>query len=97
MQQWVYTCTSLYSIDGGSYTHFLNTYGMEGYELCSERREGNFIFFTFRKPIGPNWKERCEAAEAVINATNEADGIIAADIWEQIKNKHNAQEKRTNP
>lgn len=86
MQQWEY-CRS------ESEDQNLTMWGLEGWELCGKIKND----YIFKRPIGPNWKERCEAAEAVINATNEADEIIAADIWEQIKNKHNAQEKRTTP
>lgn len=72
MQQWEYTIP-LYSN--------LELMGLDGWELCGIM-EGKHVF---KRPIGPNWKERCEAAEAVIQVSVPDDRIKTAKQAETYK------------
>ena len=77
MQQWEYTGRSL---DGDEQEQLaeLDRMGSMGWELCA-KLPGWWIF---KRPIGPDWKARCEMAEAAL-----AFVPGAFEEWEKIKNK----------
>lgn len=82
MQQWEYTTKPSCN------DSVLNLMGEAGWELCAI----SINRMTFKRPIGPNWKERCEAAEAYIKETPcdpdiYPDQIAAWMKWQDIKNK----------
>lgn len=78
MQQWEYTTKPSCN------DSVLNLMGEAGWELCAI----SINRMTFKRPIGPNWKERCEAAEAVILSRETELNVVEAYIkWQDIKNK----------
>lgn len=81
MQQWEYIeLNNVPNLEG---------LGLQGWELCATA-PGIWIF---KRPIGPDWKARCEAAEAVISTHQLDDRIktlaqsVSWSEWQNIKNK----------
>lgn len=77
MQQWEYKTVMSSSV----LKEQLLEHGREGWQLAA------FVAGTliFQRPIGPNWKERCEAAEAVIQVSVPDDRIKTAKQSEAYK------------
>lgn len=82
MQQWEYAYKTLED------PFMMRQMGENCWELAAHVNG----WYIFKRPIGPDWKVRCEAAEAYISESPCDPDITAAQLkaynkWQEIKNK----------